>query len=108
MRILVVGSGGSARIRSAILQVLSNLLDYQMTLPDAVNAPRVHVQNGILQCEAGYNSAAVSQLAQLGYPINRWDKRSMYFGGVHSAARTADGQLVAAADNRRTGAVAIV
>jgi len=105
---LVVGSGGSARIRSAILQVLSNLLDYQMTLTDAVNAPRTHVQNGILQCEAGYNSAAVNQLAQLGYPINRWDKRSLYFGGAHSAALTTDGQLVAAGDNRRGGAVAVV
>ncbi len=105
---LVLGSGGSARIRSAILQVLSNLLDYDMTLPDAVNAPRVHVQNGILQCEAGYSAIAVDELAQLGYLVNRWDKRSLYFGGAHSAALTTDGQLVAAGDSRRGGAIAVV
>ena len=40
---LVLGSGGSIRIRSAILQVLSNLLDYGLTLDDAVNVARVHV-----------------------------------------------------------------
>ncbi|MCP4419265.1 MAG: gamma-glutamyltransferase, partial [Chloroflexi bacterium] len=38
---LVLGSGGSIRIRSAIMQVLSNLLDYNMPLEDAVNVARV-------------------------------------------------------------------
>lgn len=40
---LVLGSGGSIRIRSAIMQALSNLLDYGLTLDDAVNTARVHV-----------------------------------------------------------------
>src|SRR5690606_22190712 len=40
---LVVGSGGSIRIRSAILQTLSNLLDYGLPLEAAVNLPRVHL-----------------------------------------------------------------
>ncbi|MFO7539418.1 MAG: gamma-glutamyltransferase, partial [Chloroflexota bacterium] len=47
---LVLGSGGSIRIRSAILQVLCNLLDFQMTLNEAVNTARVHVEEGVLQC----------------------------------------------------------
>lgn len=105
---LVVGSGGSIRIRSAILQVLNNLLDYEMALADAVNAPRVHVENGALQCEAGYNPQAVDELEAQGYRVNRWDRRSIYFGGAHSVMRLDDGRLAAAGDSRRGGAVAAV
>jgi len=105
---LVLGSGGSIRIRSAILQVLSNLLDFGMTLDDAVNSARVHLENGVLQCEAGYGETAVSELENLGYPVNRWPTRSIYFGGAHSVSRTADGRLAAAGDNRRGGAVGYV
>jgi gamma-glutamyltranspeptidase/glutathione hydrolase len=105
---LVVGSGGSIRIRSAILQVLSNLLDFKMRLVNAVNSSRVHLEDGVLQCEQGFDEQAVDQLQSWGYPVNRWDKRSIYFGGAHSVSRTESGQLVASGDNRRGGAVATV
>ena len=103
---LVVGSGGSIRIRSAIFQVLSNLLDFGMQLTDAVNTARVHLEDGVLQCEAGYDAAAIDELEAMGYPVNRWQKRSIYFGGAHSVSRTVNGRLVAAGDNRRGGSVA--
>ena len=105
---VVVGSGGSIRIRSAVLQVLSNLLDFKMRLDDAVNHARVHIENGVLQCEAGYIPTAVDELEALGYPVNRWLVRSIYFGGAHSVSRTPDGRLVGAGDNRRGGASQII
>lgn len=103
-----LGSGGSIRIRSAILQTLSNLLDYGMSLNDAVNSPRVHFEGGVFQCEGGYDETAVSQLEALGYPINRWQERSMYFGGAHSVSRTENGRLVGAGDSRRGGVTMVV
>lgn len=103
---VVVGSGGSIRIRSAIMQVLSNLLDFGMSLNEAVNAPRVHIEDGVLQCEAGYDVEAVAELEAMGYPVNRWQSRSIYFGGAHSVSRTKDGRLFGAGDNRRGGATA--
>ncbi|MCB8945320.1 MAG: gamma-glutamyltransferase [Ardenticatenaceae bacterium] len=105
---LVTGSGGSARIRSAILQVLSNLLDFGLTLQDTVQTARVHIENGVLQCEAGYNEPAIAELERLGYPVNRWQTRSLYFGGAHTVSRTENGRLVGAGDNRRGGATAVV
>ncbi len=105
---LVVGSGGSIRIRSAILQTLSNLLDFGMDLESAVNAARVHVENGVLQCELGYDPHAVDQVESWGYRVNRWSARSIYFGGAHSVARTESGRLTAAGDSRRGGATAEV
>lgn len=103
---LVLGSGGSSRIRSAILQVLSNLLDFGMKLNEAVNVARVHLEDGVLQSEAGNDPAALDALEEMGYRINRWDRRSIYFGGAHSVSRAADGRLVAAGDDRRAGAIA--
>lgn len=105
---LVLGSGGSIRIRSAILQVLSNLLDFKMPLSEAVNAPRVHLEDGLFQCEFGVSQQTMAELEKLGYKVNRWDRRSIYFGGAHSVSRTLTGQLVAAGDNRRGGAIEIV
>ena len=105
---LVVGSGGSERIRSAILQVLSNLLDFKMPLYETVNTARVHLENGVLQCEHGNDSAAMDQLESWGYPVNRWPTRSIYYGGAHSVSRTENGRLVAAGDNRRGGSTAVV
>jgi gamma-glutamyltranspeptidase / glutathione hydrolase len=105
---LVVGSGGSIRIRSAILQVLSNLLDFGFSLDEAVNRARVHLDGGVLQCEAGYDPRAVDELEAGGYPVNRWPARSIYFGGAHSVVCDKDGRLQAAGDNRRGGSTAEV
>jgi gamma-glutamyltranspeptidase / glutathione hydrolase len=105
---LVLGSGGSERIRSAILQVLSNLLDFRLSLHDTVNNARVHLENGVLQCEYGCDPAAMDQLEAWGYPVNRWSTRSIYFGGAHSVSRLENGRLAAAGDNRRGGSTAVV
>lgn len=104
---LVLGSGGSLRIRSAILQVLNNLLDYRLGLDEAVGRQRVHVERGVLQCEFGFDVEAVNKLEAMGYAVNRWTKRSIYFGGAHSVSRMKNGRLTAAGDDRRGGAVAM-
>ena len=103
---MVVGSGGSTRIRSAILQTMNNLLDYHMGLQEVVETPRIHLDGATIQCEAGYNQQAVVQLEAMGYQLNRWENRSMYFGGAHAVSRTESGRLVAAGDSRRGGVMA--
>jgi gamma-glutamyltranspeptidase/glutathione hydrolase len=105
---LVTGSGGSNRIRSAILQTLVNALDFDMPLQEAVSAARVHVENGTLQCEWGYEARAVDELEAMGYPVNRWPVRSIYFGGAHSVACDDAGRPEAAGDDRRGGATALI
>ena len=42
--LLVVGTPGGSHIPTAVLQTMINLIDYRMTLTEAVNAPRVHAQ----------------------------------------------------------------
>ncbi|MFQ5408951.1 MAG: gamma-glutamyltransferase family protein [Anaerolineales bacterium] len=105
--VLAVGSGGSNRLRSAILQVISNVLDFGLPLQAAINAPRVHFEVGVLQLEGGIAPRVAARCAEVGYEVNLWPARNMFFGGAHAVARQG-GEMVAAGDARRGGAVAVV
>ncbi|HED17893.1 MAG TPA: gamma-glutamyltransferase, partial [Gammaproteobacteria bacterium] len=56
------GSGGSNRIRSAILQVLLRLVDEQLPLAEAIERPRIHYEKGLLNIENGFDSEVYKQL----------------------------------------------
>jgi len=105
---LVLGSGGSNRIRTAILQIISNVLDFGMPLSEAITAPRIHWERGVLHCEPGYGIAALQQAQPEGTTeIVPWQQQNMFFGGVHAVAVDEQGELHGAGDDRRGGAVAI-
>jgi gamma-glutamyltranspeptidase/glutathione hydrolase len=102
-----LGSGGSNRIRSAILQTLVRLLVEGQSVADAVVAPRVHFEDGAVQAEPGIDEAALERLGERGYEVTRWSAHNVFFGGVHAVARDpATGELSAGGDPRRGGAVA--
>jgi len=100
--VLALGSGGSNRIRSAILQLLILVLDFSWPLAAAVAAPRVHFEGDLLQIEAGIDPQTVRQLERFGYRVNLWPDRNMFFGGTHAVARQ-NSEYVAAGDARRGG-----
>lgn len=104
---LALGSGGSNRIRSAILQVLTNMLDFNMPLAQAVAAPRLHLEGHGLSVEPGYSDAAISALRELWPDLKQWPAQNLYFGGVHAVQRFSNGEFAGAGDARRQGAVAI-
>lgn len=93
----VLGSGGSNRIRSAILQATSNLIDFRMPPSKASNASRVHFEENILQLEYGIKKKVCDELSKE-YKTNLWSEKNLFFGGVHIA--TPDG---GAGDKRRDG-----
>jgi gamma-glutamyltranspeptidase/glutathione hydrolase len=99
----VTGSGGSKRIRTAILQVVSNLIDFGMTPEDAVGAPRLHVEPDHLSVEAGFAAETTAVLAGLLPQHTLWNARNMFFGGVHTVARAQGGALTGVGDPRRGG-----
>jgi len=98
---LVVGSGGSKRIRSALVQVLAGAIDQGLPLQDAVAAPRLHWDGEVLHAEPGWSEEALVALEQR-WPVRRWDQPDLYFGGVHAVA---PGD--AAGDPRRGGSTAV-
>lgn len=98
---VVLGSGGSERIRSALSQVILALVLDGRSLEDAVRAPRLHPNAGVVQLEPGHDPQAVALLAAT-HRVNVWDAPDLYFGGVN-VVDTAGGH---AADPRRGGASA--
>jgi gamma-glutamyltranspeptidase/glutathione hydrolase len=100
---LVVGSGGSKRIRSTLLQVVCGVFDFGMHVRDAIDAPRVHWDGERVQVEPGYDDRVLDALERL-WPVNRWSVRDVYFGGAHAVSL--DGE--AAGDPRRGGSAAVM
>ncbi len=104
---VALGSGGSNRIRSAILQVLINMYEFDMSLEDSVNAPRLHLEGDHLSVESGFDEHALEAM-QAAWPDYRyWPEPNMFFGGVHAVERHGDGRFRGAGDPRRGGSVAI-
>jgi gamma-glutamyltranspeptidase/glutathione hydrolase len=103
-----LGSGGSNRIRSAVLQTIIRLVVDGLEAQDAVEAPRVHFEDGAVQAEPGVDETALKRLGRRGYEVVRWTERNVFFGGVHAVARDpVASELRGGGDPRRGGAVAI-
>jgi len=84
---VALGSGGANRIRTAMLQVISNLLDFGMTVEQSVNSPRVHWEDGIFNVEPGFEQLTIDPTQ---FPFNEtlelWAEPNMFFGGVHAVS----------------------
>jgi gamma-glutamyltranspeptidase / glutathione hydrolase len=105
---LGLGSGGSNRIRSAVLQTVLRVVADGMEVTDAVVAPRVHFEAGTVQAEPGVDEEALRRLEERGYGVFRWRELNVFFGGVHAVARDpATGELRGGGDPRRGGAIAV-
>ncbi len=100
---LVIGSGGSKRIRTAITQVLTRLIDHGQEIQEAVDAPRLYWDENVLQMEPGFHREVVAGVGKQ-VSVNRWQEKSVYFGGVHAVVPGKSG----AGDPRRGGAVRVV
>ncbi len=99
----VLGAGGSNRIRSAILQVLVNSIDFNLPINEAVNHPRLHLEGQHLEVEYGFDPDLVRKtLADKRWYLNFWKEQHTFFGGVHSIAHYKK-QMEAFGDLRRNG-----
>jgi gamma-glutamyltranspeptidase / glutathione hydrolase len=101
---LVLGSAGSNRIRSALLQAIVGVIDHGMDAQAAVDAPRMHWEDGSVFTEPGIDEAA---LEAAGYAIARFRERNLFFGGCQAVERDASGTLSGGGDPRRGGAVVV-
>jgi hypothetical protein len=99
---LVLGSAGSNRIRSAILQVIVGVVDHGQRAHDAVLAPRAHFEDDVVYVEPGID---VDALRAAGREVLAFRDRNLFFGGAQAVERDpASGALSGAGDPRRGGA----
>jgi len=104
---MVLGSGGSNRLRGAILQTLVRHKFLRQNIETAVHAPRLHNEGNELEIEPDFLSAHERMhLLRLGWKLKDWQQQSVYFGGVHAISIDAKGNVQARADPRRGGAIA--
>ena len=98
---VVVGSPGGSRIITTVLQVIVNVIDHEMNIAQAVNAPRVHHQwlPDRLQMEPGFSPDTIAILKSYGQNV----KTSRTMGSVQSIMYK-DGYYYGVSDPRRPGA----
>jgi gamma-glutamyltranspeptidase/glutathione hydrolase len=100
---LVTGSPGGSRIITTVLQVILNVIDFDMTITDAVTAPRLHHQwlPDVVFAERGFPPQTIAALEARGHKISVGGPA----GSANSIAITPSGR-VGAADPRTRGALA--
>ncbi|MGH2892425.1 MAG: gamma-glutamyltransferase, partial [Solirubrobacteraceae bacterium] len=102
---LAVGSAGSNRIRSAVLQTIIRSIDDGLEAQDAIDAPRVHFEDDMVYAEPGVDIAA---LEDAGRSVSAFRDRNLFFGGAQAAALDGTGRFSGGGDPRRGGAAIVV
>ena len=105
--VLALGSAGSNRIRSAILQTVVRAIEQRFPVDAAVEASRLHFEQGVVQAEPGIDPDALRRIEARGVRVARRPAINLFFGGVQAVARDPrTGELSGGGDPRRGGAVA--
>jgi gamma-glutamyltranspeptidase/glutathione hydrolase len=102
---LVLGSAGSNRIRSAILQTILRVIDDGLEAGQAVAAPRLHLEDGVVYTEPGIDSSEIDETRYQHAPFRA---RNLFFGGVQAVEQDDHGRFWGGGDPRRGGAAVVV
>ena len=108
--VLALGAPGGQRIPSGVYQVLTGVLDYAQSLPEAIDSPRFHLvrpttskdPSNELQVEAGADEAVSAQLGKDLWTVEHKRRDSYHFAGVNGVAIGSDGTRTAVGDDRRS------
>jgi gamma-glutamyltranspeptidase/glutathione hydrolase len=97
-----VGSPGGATIITTVLQTIFNYVDLGMSMPDAVNAPRLSERNGMAtDVEPGFIGSAQAQaLEKTG---QHWSKTPEEIGAANALVFNPDGTVTAVSEGHRHG-----
>jgi len=99
--LMSVGTPGGSRIITSVLQTILNVHEYNMTMQQAVNAPRFHHQwlpDEIFFEQNSFSKEIIEQLQNLGYSTN--EERAVIIGKVDGILVLENGKLEGGADRR--------
>lgn len=105
--LVATGSGGSNRIRTALLQVMMNLIHFKMDVEQAVLSPRIHLEGDKLSVEGGFAAKEVERLTADFLEHEVWADRNLFFGGAHTVMVQQD-NFTGVGDPRRGGVCRVV
>ena len=98
--ILVLGSPGGSTIITTVAQIIINIIDYDMSISDAVQAPRFHHQwlpDVVFYEEGAISNKTMNTLKNKGYIFHR--RKSI--GEANCIQIPSNGIIFGAADSRR-------
>ena len=98
---LVVGAPGGTHITLAIAQVISNVVDFGMTMLEAIVAPRISATSDIVDVSNRIPKFVTDEVERMGYPVAR-NYLSYAFAGVHGI-KLDGAKLEGGADPQRDG-----
>ena len=98
--VVATGSPGGSRIIMSVLQMIVNIIDHEMNIGVASNAPRMHHQwlPNSVQLESGFSPDTIRELQRRGHAI----RGGRTIGNVNSVSQE-DGYFLGSADPRRPG-----
>jgi gamma-glutamyltranspeptidase/glutathione hydrolase len=100
---LALGTPGAATIPSTLFQVISNVIDFKMSLRDAIEFPRIHAASGTVDAEpAALVFDVAERLQRMGHKLNPQLRPQ---GSVQAVLLDGSGWITAWADGRRGGSV---
>ena len=104
----VLGSPGAGRIGSTLIEILVNLIDFEMSLENAIRAPKFTGYDAYreIQLEDDFPPKTIQFLQELGHQVKRYDHPDLYFGGPNAIAVGSDGVLTGVGSIRRLGGAA--
>ncbi len=102
--VALLGSPGGKTIINTVLRLIVNLVDFEMDLAAAVDAPRVHHQwmPDLVRLESGFPAAIATELRDMGHLLGPGRTQ----GDAHCIWIYPEGARLAVADRRRSGAAA--
>lgn len=100
-----IGSPGSMRITSAIVQTMLNIMEFDMDIQTAIESPRVHhYVASVMEIEGAIGEETINGLKALGYNPTVYKNTNLYFGGVQGILINPETkELHGGADPRRDG-----
>ena len=105
--LMTMGSPGGPRIITAVANIILNVVDYDMNLQAAIEAPRYHNPNSAKTAmEARWSEELRKALTDKGQTLDMRKDVDLYFGGAQGVMIMPDGKLHGGADFRRGGQAA--
>ncbi len=105
---LAVGAAGNAWITAAVYQIVVGMIDHGMSVQQAIELPRFLPGGRAIQIEDGFAPDVLRRLEGMGHSFDRISLKGELRMGYASAVLIQDGQAIAGADPRRSGAAGAV
>jgi len=103
---MILGTPGGTRIFTAMVQIISNVVDFGMSMDEAIEAPRMHCYTSggkakSIRVESRIPAITVKTLRVLGNEVDVKGDYDLYFGGAQGIM-VIDGVLYGGGDSRRS------